>query len=61
MAKSAGKPARSHDFLAEARRVVEEAIGGKLDGSTLPKKTRREVGGSKGGKARAAVLSAEQR
>jgi hypothetical protein len=61
MAKSSGKPARSHDFMAAARSVVEEAIGEKLDGSPLPKKTRRAVGGAKGGPARARKLTPEQR
>jgi hypothetical protein len=45
--------AKPHDFMAVARRVVEEAIGEKLDGSPLPKRTKRAVGGSKGGRVRA--------
>jgi hypothetical protein len=61
MVKRSGKPAKSHDFMAVARRVVEEAIGEKLDGSPLPKKTKRAVGGRKGGRARATALTAEQR
>jgi hypothetical protein len=53
--------ANPHDFMAVARRVVEEAIGEKLDGSPLPKKTRRGAGGAKGGRVRAQTLTAEQR
>jgi hypothetical protein len=53
--------AKPHDFMAVARRVVEEAIGEKLDGSPLPKRTRRAVGGKKGGRVRAAALTDEQR
>jgi hypothetical protein len=52
---------RSHDFMAVARRVVEEAIGERLDGSPLPKRTRRAVGGRKGGVARAKALTNAQR
>jgi hypothetical protein len=55
------KSAKSHDFMAVARRVVEEAIGEHLDGSALPKKTRRAVGGRKGGRARATALTPDQR
>jgi hypothetical protein len=49
---------------------VEQAIGEKLDGSPLPDKnagknpaavTLGELGGAKGGKARAATLSARRR
>jgi hypothetical protein len=35
--------AKPHDFMAVARRVFEEAIGEKLDGSPLPKRTKRAV------------------
>lgn len=47
--------------MAVARRTVEQAIGEKLDGSPLPKKTRRDVGGAKGGRVRAKTLTSEQR
>jgi hypothetical protein len=53
--------AKSHDFMAVARRVVDDAIGEKLDGSPLPKKTKRAVGGRKGGPARAKALTPRQR
>jgi hypothetical protein len=53
--------AKPHDFMAVPRRVVEEAIGEKLDSSPLPKKTRRAVGGVKGGRARAAKLNPQER
>jgi hypothetical protein len=57
--------------MSVARRVVENAIGEKLDGSPLPKEpqdTRNQaavalskLGASKGGKARAESLSASKR
>lgn len=64
----AKRVSRSHDFTAIARRVVEQAIGEKLDGSPLDKKApsghvsavRRAVG-RKGGPARAKSLSAAKR
>ncbi len=71
MAKS--KPKRhgtEHDFTVTARRVVEQAIGEKLDGSPLDDphagKTPAAValgklGGAKGGQARAKALSADER
>jgi len=59
------------DFAAVARRVVEQAIGERLDGSPLPKPepdTRNpaavalsKLGASKGGKARAESLSKAKR
>lgn len=56
----------SHDFTVIARRVVEQAIGERLDGSPLVdpavvRKPLRRAGGLKGGKARAQSLTAEQR
>jgi hypothetical protein len=68
-------PARSskpkdHDFAAVARRVVERATGEKLDGSPLEDPAAGKnpaavalgkLGGPKGGKARAAKLSATER
>jgi hypothetical protein len=61
MPKGSGKP-RGHDFAAIARRVVEQAIGEKLDGSPLDAKTpKRARGGVKGGKARAKKLDPKQR
>lgn len=62
--------ARDHDFAVNALRVVEQAIGKHLDGIPLedPKAGKNpnavalgRLGGQKGGKARAARLSAEQR
>lgn len=60
----------SHDFTTVARRVVEQAIGERLDGSPLPDPNAGKnpaavalgrLGGKKGGKARAATLSARRR
>lgn len=61
----------SRDFIAVARRVVEEAIGERLDGSPLlePEPDTRnpaavalsKLGASKGGKARAESLSKKRR
>jgi hypothetical protein len=62
--------AKDHDFTTVARRVVEQAIGEKMDGSPLedPKAGKNphavalgKLGGPKGGKARAEKLSARQR
>jgi hypothetical protein len=64
------RPIKEHDFATVARRVVEQAIGERLDGSPLPDpnagKNRMAVeygrlGGKKGGKARAAKLSPAKR
>jgi hypothetical protein len=57
------------DFTATAASVVSQAIGENLfDGSPLPEEspesdaqTRGRAGGLKGGKARAATLSAKRR
>jgi hypothetical protein len=60
--KKTARPARGHDFMAVARRVVEQAIGERLDGSPLEAQTPgRAVGGRKGGAARARALSPEER
>ena len=59
-----------HDFTVVARRVVEQAIGERLDGSPLPDPDEGKnphavalgkLGGAKGGRARANVLSKAQR
>ena len=59
-----------HDFMTVARRVVEQAIGERLDGSPLPDKgagknpaavALGKLGGAKGGKARAKALTKAQR
>jgi hypothetical protein len=66
------KPATAdRDFTSIARRVVEEAIGERLDGSPLPEPepdtrnqaalTMSKLGASKGGKARAKNLSKARR
>lgn len=64
------KKAKDHDFTAVARRVVEQAIGEKLDGSPLDDPNvgkdpaaiaRGKLGGAKGGPARATKLSAPAR
>ena len=71
--KPTAKPKRTgteHDFMTVARRVVEQAIGEKLDGSPLPDKDAGKnpaavalgkLGGAKGGAARAKALSKAQR
>jgi hypothetical protein len=70
-----GVPRRSskgtaHDFTVTARRVVEQAIGEKLDGSPLPNPNKDKnpaavvlgrLGGAKGGAARAKALSKAER
>jgi len=61
------RSSKEHDFAAVARRVVEHAIGEKLDGSPAePEKNAAAValgrlGGVKGGKARAAKLTPAER
>ena len=69
----AKKPKREgtpHDFTVVARRVVEQAIGEHLNGTPLenPNVGKNpaavalgKLGGAKGGKARAAKLSARRR
>ena len=73
MPKRSSKPKRegtAHDFTVVARRVVEQAIGEKLDGSPLddPHAGKNpaavalgRLGGAKGGKARAEALSPAKR
>lgn len=73
MPSRSSKPKRegkAHDFTTIARRVVEQAIGEKLDGSPLEDKDKGKnpaavalgkLGGAKGGKARAAALSSRRR
>jgi hypothetical protein len=59
-----------HDFTTVARRVVEQAIGERLDGSPLPDKDAGKnpaavalgkLGGAKGGHARAKALTKARR
>jgi hypothetical protein len=57
-----------HDFTAVARRVVEQAIGEKMDGAPLNKKVpsgrvsaARRASGRKGGPKRAESLTDKQR
>jgi hypothetical protein len=66
-AKRTGTP---HDFTVVARRVVEQAIGEKLDGTPLddPQAGKNpaavalgKLGGAKGGRARAEALSPAKR
>ena len=61
---------RDHDFAVNARRVVEQAIGERLDGTLLENPDEGKnphavalgrLGGQKGGKARAEKLSALRR
>ena len=64
------RASKDRDFVTVARRVVEQAIGEKLDGSPLedPDAGKNpaalalsKLGASKGGKARAKKLSPEKR
>ena len=71
MPSRASKKPPARDFVSVARRVVEDAIGEKLDGSPLsqePPDTRNpaavalsKLGAAKGGKARAESLSRTKR
>src|ERR1039457_1540220 len=69
MPTRSSKP-KDHDFVTVARRVVEQTIGEKLDGSPLddPNAGKNpaavalgKLGGAKGGVARAAALSPAKR
>jgi hypothetical protein len=69
MPTRSSKP-KDYDFATLARNVVEQAIGEKLDGSTLPDPNAGKnpaavalgrLGGQKGGKARAEALSPRKR
>jgi hypothetical protein len=58
----------NHDFAINAFHVVEQAIGEHMDGTPLEDSNKNpaavalgRLGGPKGGKARAASLSPEQR
>jgi hypothetical protein len=64
------RSSKDHDFTMVARRVVEQAIGEKLDGTPLddPYAGKNpaavalgKLGGAKGGRARAAALSPRKR
>jgi hypothetical protein len=64
------RSSKDHDFVTVARRVVERAIGEHLDGTPLePPDAGKNphavalgrLGGQKGGKARARILSAKER
>jgi hypothetical protein len=67
------KPKRrgtDHDFAVNAFRVVEQAIGERMDGSPLPDQNAGKnphavalgkLGGAKGGAARAKKLSKSER
>ena len=62
------RSSKDHDFTTVAKRVVEQAIGEKLDGSPLEKSTKNpaavalgKLGGAKGGRARAKALSPARR
>jgi hypothetical protein len=71
--KSVPRPKRKgteHDFAVNAFRVVEQAIGEKMNGSPLqdPNESKNphavalgKLGGAKGGKARAKALSPAKR
>ena len=74
MPKRSSKPKRegtAHDFTVIARRVVEQAIGERLDGKPLDTTgdsgknphaiALGRLGGQKGGQARADKLSKERR
>jgi hypothetical protein len=70
-ASHSSKPRRegtAHDFTVTARKVVEQAIGEKLDGTPLDAVSKNpaavalgKLGGAKGGKARTEALSRRRR
>jgi hypothetical protein len=69
MPTRSSKP-KDHDFAVNALRVVEQAMGEKMDGSPLPDPNAGKnpaavalgkLGGVKGGKARAKKLSPAKR
>jgi hypothetical protein len=64
------RSSKDHDFAVNAFRIVEQAIGEKMDGGPLPDPNAGKnpaavalgkLGGAKGGKARAAKLSPAKR
>ena len=64
------RSSKDHDFAVNALRVVEQAIGEKMDGTPLenPDEGKNpaavalgKLGGEKGGKARASALSPKRR
>ena len=64
------RSSKEHDFAVNAFRIVEQAIGEKMDGTPLPDPNKGKnpaavalgkLGGAKGGKARAAKLSPAKR
>ena len=64
------RSSKEHDFAINALRVVEQAIGEKMDGTPLPDPDAGKnpaavalgkLGGKKGGKARAEKLSPAKR
>jgi hypothetical protein len=64
------RSSKEHDFAVNAFRIVEQAIGEKMDGTPLPDPNAGKnpaavalgkLGGAKGGKARAAKLSPAKR
>lgn len=70
MPRRSSKKPKEHDFMTVARRVVEQVIGEKLDGSPLENPGEGKnphavalgrMGGMKGGKARAESLSPRKR
>ena len=70
MPRRSSTKTKDHDFMTVARRVVEQAIGEKLDGSPLDNPDEGKnphavalgrMGGMKGGKARAESLSPRKR
>ncbi len=64
------RSSKDHDFVTVARNVVEQAIGEHLDGTPLENPDAGKnphavalgrLGGQKGGKARARILSSKER
>jgi hypothetical protein len=64
------RSSKDHDFAVNAFRIVEQAIGEHMDGTPLEDPNARKnpaavalgkLGGTKGGKARAAKLSPRKR
>jgi hypothetical protein len=63
------KKSKDRDFFVNARRVVEQAIGERMDGKPLEKERPKneaavalsKLGAAKGGRARAAKLTSAKR
>lgn len=58
------RPVKDRDFAVNAFRVVEQAIGERMDGTPLEKPkplSGRAIGGKKGGTSRAKSMTQDQK